>query len=233
MFSCGSPVIYCWAQIWHNHSCRGMSFELWLLKVQKSRISSVFSPIGRQICQHSIPFLWQINLCAAMIFFGASRLSVLITLLCFASLVKRLSCCACGIVILCWENKSQCVIASYQKQLCVKRLQSYEHLMELLVIIFLCVCSYISNPCIIDFSLSLHARSGVVFSLLHYYKSFSCHSACLVIHKRPGWRKNLYFHSICYAGSGRTKTVYLSTCLHFLLLIVLQQQQCAPISMLL
>ena len=45
MFSCGSPARFCWAEVEYDWilAVGGRDFELWLLKIQKNIISSIFS----------------------------------------------------------------------------------------------------------------------------------------------------------------------------------------------
>ena len=51
MFSCGSPVRSCWAELKYDRilAVGGRSFELWLLKFQKDGISSILNPTGWRV----------------------------------------------------------------------------------------------------------------------------------------------------------------------------------------
>ena len=51
MFSCGLPARACWAELNYDRilSAGSRGFELWLLKVQKNLISSIFSLTGWQV----------------------------------------------------------------------------------------------------------------------------------------------------------------------------------------
>ena len=53
MFSCGSPVRSCWAELKYDRilAVVGRGFELWLLKVQENWIPSIFSLTGWQVCR--------------------------------------------------------------------------------------------------------------------------------------------------------------------------------------
>ena len=51
MFYCGSLVRSCWTELKYDRilAVGGRGFELWVLKVQENRISSIFSPTSWQV----------------------------------------------------------------------------------------------------------------------------------------------------------------------------------------